>query len=281
MAIMSSSVLGESTSIFDRKGSSSARTSTSNAVLDHPSSFDVADLARIVGGVNANPQSYPFFTYIEIAVILPDQTVQTSQCGGTLVAPDIVLTAAHCFNTTGSVERVIAYVNYTDYQELTGYEYARDVSMFLQHPDYNKIFTNDVAMLLLAEPVTQVIPVTLNADPTVPTDGANVEVIGVGSLTESATPQFPHYLQVAELQSVNSATCVTDYAQILSINGTTQMCAEAPGKDSCQGDSGGPLLSASGESFTQIGIVSFGSGCAEQVRFVAFRVRDCSSMSKM
>ncbi|KAI2508617.1 putative catecholamine binding [Fragilaria crotonensis] len=265
MAIMSSSVLGESTSIFDRKGgSSSARTSPSNAVLDHPSSLDVADLARIVGGVNANPESYPFFTYIEISIIHPDQTIQTSQCGGTLVAPDIVLTAAHCFNTTGSVAQVIAYVNFTNYQERTGYEYERDVSLFQQHPAYDKIFTNDVAVLLLAEPVTQVIPITLNADPTAPSDGANVEVIGVGSLYESVTPQFPQYLQVAELQTVDSTTCKTDYARILPINGTIELCAAALGKDSCQGDSGGPLLSANGESFVQVGIVSFGTGCAEQ-----------------
>lgn len=38
------------------------------------------------------------------------------------------------------------------------------------------------------------------------------------------------------------------------------LCAAAPSKDSCQGDSGGPLVRANGD---QIGVVSFGNGCAD------------------
>jgi secreted trypsin-like serine protease len=281
LTIILSSVLGKSTSIFDRGGSSSARISITNADLDHKSSFDTSNLARIVGGVNANSQSYPFFTYIEISEIKLDQTEELNLCGGSLIAPDIVLTAAHCFKTTGSIAKVKVYVNYTDNKEITGYEYERDVSLFLQHPDYDNVFANDVAMLLLAAPVTQVIPVALNADPTVPSVGANVEVIGVGSLIDAAIPQFPDYLQVVELQVDDSVSCATDYRNVqgLTFNAPTLVCASAPGKDSCQGDSGGPLLSASGESYVQVGIVSFGSGCAEKVSSIVFRVASCISIS--
>ena len=53
-------------------------------------------LNRIVGGDDADPTQYPFFSLIEIAKLVTDGDV-TDVCGGSLVAPDIVLTAAHCF----------------------------------------------------------------------------------------------------------------------------------------------------------------------------------------
>jgi secreted trypsin-like serine protease len=51
------------------------------------------------------------------------------------------------------------------------------------------------------------------------------------------------------------------------------LCASAPGKDTCQGDSGGPLVVAHGNgSFTQVGITSFGNGCARDYPGVYTRV---------
>ena len=41
------------------------------------------------------------------------------------------------------------------------------------------------------------------------------------------------------------------------------LCAAAPDRDSCHGDSGGPLITQEDDHFTQIGVVSWGMGCAE------------------
>ena len=50
------------------------------------------------------------------------------------------------------------------------------------------------------------------------------------------------------------------------------LCASRPGKDSCQGDSGGPLFVEEKGGFTQIGIVSYGYGCATELPGVYTRL---------
>ena len=272
VAIMAMKVVGQPNDIFGRQSSSGSYSVRSNDATQlqptqPPPFIDTSDLARIVGGYTVNPTLYPFYTFIEIETLQPDQTAETSLCGGSLVAPDIVLTAAHCL--LGSISKITARVNYTSTgasPDTTEYQYVRLVSMFRQHPGYvEDTFTNDVAVLLLAEPVNEVVPIVLNQDPNVPNDGATVQVIGVGKIVEDGP--FPDYLQGVDLQIVDSETCATDYLYTLALDADSQLCAAAPGKDSCTGDSGGPLLVslADGLSYTQIGTVSFGKGCAQEV----------------
>ncbi len=66
-------------------------------------------------------------------------------------------------------------------------------------------------------------------------------------------------LRQVDLSIVSNSQCNTAYQGGIT-NG--MLCATAPQKDSCQGDSGGPLLGKSGSSWVQLGIVSFGIGCA-------------------
>ena len=92
--------------------------------------------SRIVGGTKANPTRYPYFTYLDIVF---DSGNYYRFCGGTLIAKDVVLTAAHCLDPSDWNETlafVDAYVNSTS-MSFTSYEYYRPASFYLIHPSYD------------------------------------------------------------------------------------------------------------------------------------------------
>ena len=65
------------------------------------------------------------------------------------------------------------------------------------------------------------------------------------------------------METITFAKC-TNGTQYTPDQVTSHMiCAAAPYKDSCQGDSGGPMITEEDDHFTQIGVVSWGFGCAE------------------
>jgi secreted trypsin-like serine protease len=91
--------------------------------------------------------------------------------------------------------------------------------------------------------------------------GALVTVTGWGKSEPGPNGHSTHRLMEADLQSVDC-----DSAPAYRGRTTAYMlCAAAPGEDSCQGDSGGPLILTNGEP-VQVGIVSWGDGCADPTR---------------
>jgi secreted trypsin-like serine protease len=109
--------------------------------------------------------------------------------------------------------------------------------------------------------VTGVTPVTLNSNSQVPANGDTLTVIGFGDL-KSGAGSYPTFLQEVDVPFVPQDKCNQQYAG--GIDSSTMICAglDQGGKDSCQGDSGGPLLKIVNGVHTQVGIVSWGNGCA-------------------
>jgi secreted trypsin-like serine protease len=208
---------------------------------------------QIVGG-----QPVPDGKYAFMAVLTIREADGTYLCGGTLIDPNSVLTAAHC------VERALDVslsVGQTDRRQADQGQ-DRDALRWFIHPRYNGLVDDryDAAVLTLNRRVADIKPIKLATarQDGLEKPGRNLTVAGWGTTSEGGN--------TSDRMREVSVPVVSD-ARAQSVYGTgsyfprLMVAAGVEGKDSCQGDSGGPLFKP-GAPRAQVGIVSFGTGCA-------------------
>ncbi|XP_046462622.1 trypsin alpha-3-like [Daphnia pulex] len=206
---------------------------------------------HIVGGTAAAAGEIPY----QAALLLGN-----SLCGGTLIAPSIILTAAHCLagKTQASVSSFTVRVNTLALNGATAGSVSRGVSKFVIHPSYTSSTNdNDLALMKLVSPITNVKLATLPAaaiscSPASTYAGQSALISGWG--TTSSGGSISQTLLKANVQVLDNTACKLQYSTLTN----NMICAAAPGKDTCQGDSGGPMMVGG----VQVGITSFGNGCA-------------------
>ncbi|MFE7130563.1 S1 family serine peptidase [Streptomyces sp. NPDC057638] len=225
--------------------------------------------SRVIGGSQVPDGKYPF-----MAALLfkgKGSAVDRQFCGASLYSPYVVMTAAHCVDGMDPKDLEIAIgrtvLSNTKQGVLRKAAPSEgEFSSILVHPRYNpaKNFAYDIALILLDKRVSTVTPVTL---PTPGTDalirpGQKATVTGWGNI-DTAQPTFPDRLREVRKPLLSHDECRISYP---GYNPTSHLCAGVEGKDSCQGDSGGPLFRTvrGREAPYQIGIVSWGHGCAGQ-----------------
>jgi secreted trypsin-like serine protease len=245
---------------------------------------------KIVGGSDARLDNWPGQAVLRLHA--PSAAVSTYFCGGTAIAQKWILTAAHCFNEirpdltgtlsdgSGRIGKFQVILGVQNLDQVSS-ENVYEVESFVVHEGYRAGSSNgqDIALVKLKRswtgPTSQ-LSLAANTNPAITSElSTQVGVAGFGyqhsgaSLIKSRQLDGQEYyagsnkLLETVVPTVSNERCQQRYGDAKI--GAGHICAglEEGGKDSCQGDSGGPLVAYDrGGCPYQIGIVSWGAGCA-------------------
>ncbi|XP_037881612.1 trypsin alpha-like [Glossina fuscipes] len=212
-----------------------------NASQPNYTNFSIS--SRIVGGEPVTNNQIPW----QVALLYGGSLV----CGGSIISPYWVVTAAHC---------ILANAHFTVragsiFHQKNGQ--IRKSKSIIIHKRFNiETMDNDIALIRLDLPFIfdkAVQPCRLAEFRR--NSPLKVVVSGWGLTNENATT-LSNYLMMAKVSIVTPSECQKAYGEIKITK--NMICAVDPNKDSCSGDSGGPLFFGN----ELIGIVSFGIGCA-------------------
>ncbi|CAG5031188.1 unnamed protein product [Parnassius apollo] len=204
---------------------------------------------RIVGGEDIDITEAPY----QVSLFKRGR----HSCGGSIIANDIIITAAHCVVDTIPRDYLVRVGSSST--QRGGELYP--VGDLIWHSNFTYLkMDSDVALLWLTKPIQfreGVAPIEMLKQGQEIQDGDIAKVTGWGNLREGGG--YPSTLQMVLVPTVSSRDCSAAYSAMYSIT-STMLCAGVPegGKDACQGDSGGPMA----YDGKLAGVVSWGLGCA-------------------
>jgi secreted trypsin-like serine protease len=246
------------------------------------------DTEMIVGGKPAPDGKFPY--QVRLYASADDER---GHCGGSIIAPQWILTAGHCVVADNSltenlqpVETVFVGYGSTDRTATTKIE-SEKIVVHPRYLDHALSGGGDVALIKLKTPIPDAAAVeyaTDDSEKKFMTRGIKVTVTGWGAIWDpedkdvvellaKLNPQddiseklnFPRKLYEADIHVMDRDECRAVYGpQQLNI-ADSEICAMKPrsASNSCYGDSGGPLvvLAQDPKRYVQVGVVSWGDRC--------------------
>ena len=216
---------------------------------------------QIVGGTVTTPNSRPY----QVALLMNGR----QGCGGTLIAPQWVLTAAHCLDSAstssltvrvgahrmsandGTTIRVSQIINHEYWRGSQGITSGYDIAVLrLASPAPSSIRPAKLPSQALANQIAAV--------------GQSLTVSGWG-LTQPGSRTPSDVLREVNLPVMSNSACSS---QLGANVGNGVICGDGPsGRSACNGDSGGPYAASYNGNFYSIGTVSWGRGCVGATAF--------------